>query len=421
MYKHYRLDNGVRIITDRIPYFRSISIGFWFRAGSAYETPKENGLSHFIEHMLFKGTKKRTARQIAEELDSIGGHINAFTAKEFTCFYCSVVDEHIELALNLLSDMLLYSKFDPVEINKEKNVILEEIDMYEDSPEDVAHELLCKAYFDKHPLAMPILGQPDRLLKYNRTDLLEFKNKYFTTDNLVVAVAGNFQEDELIKLIDKYLGNWDHRGTVPVEKELELNQPRILFAERELEQFHLSLSFPGIAVDSPQLYPMLVMNNLIGGGMSSRLFQRIREDRGLTYSIYSYPSTYLTGGMYSIYAATKPEQCEDVLNIIIEEIESLKNHGFTNKEFLIAREQLKGSYILSNETPGSRMNAIGKARTLLDKVLTPNQILDKINNVRAEEVYEVIQKIFQKGSICAALVGCEDKTDTIWNIIKGGI
>lgn len=147
--------------------------------------------------MLFKGTKKRTARQIAEELDSIGGHINAFTAKEFTCFYCSVVDEHIELALNLLSDMLLYSKFDPVEINKEKNVILEEIDMYEDSPEDVAHELLCKAYFDKHPLAMPILGQPDRLLKYNRTDLLEFKNKYFTTDNLVVAVAGNFQEDEI--------------------------------------------------------------------------------------------------------------------------------------------------------------------------------------------------------------------------------
>ena len=177
--------------------------------------------------------------------------------------------------------------------------------MYEDSPEDVAHELLCKAYFDKHPLAMPILGQPDRLLKYNRTDLLEFKNKYFTTDNLVVAVAGNFQEDELIKLIDKYLGNWDHRGTVPVEKELELNQPRILFAERELEQFHLSLSFPGIAVDSPQLYPMLVMNNLIGGGMSSRLFQRIREDRGLAYSIYSYPSTYLTGGMYSIYSCNK--------------------------------------------------------------------------------------------------------------------
>jgi len=421
MYKSYKLKNGIRIVTEHIPYFHSVSIGFWFRVGSAFEDPDENGLSHFIEHMMFKGTEERTARQIAKTLDSIGGQINAFTAKEYMCFYCNVVDEHIEMTLDLLSDMLLYSKYDSKEIDKEKNVILEEIDMYEDSPEDVVHELLCKAYFENHPLAFPILGEPEGLLKYSKSDILNFKQKYFTTDNLVIAVAGKLHEEKLISLIEKYLGNWQHRGTVPKEKGFRLSEPKILFTEKDIEQYHVSLSYPGITVNNSDLYPMLIMNNLLGGGMSSRLFQNIREERGLAYSVYSYPSTYLSTGMYSIYAATRPEQCEKVINIILNEIQLLINKGFTYEEFHIAKEQLKGNYILSNETTGSRMNAIGKAKTLLDKVLTPDQILEKINKVQPEDVREVIKKTFCNQNVYAALVGSEDKTNKIWRLINKGV
>lgn len=421
MYKHYQLDNEIRIITDRIPYFRSVSIGLWFRAGSAFEHSEENGLSHFIEHVLFKGTESRTARQIAEAMDSVGGQMNAFTAKEYSCFYCKVMDEHIELALSLLTDMLLNSKFDPLEIEKEKNVILEEIGMYEDSPEDLVHELMCEAYFGEHPLAMPILGKSEQLYRYNNTDLLNFRNKYYTTDNLVVAVAGNFQEERFFSLIDTYLGNWQRRGSIPEEKEFTSCEPEILFAKKEIEQYHMSISFPGIAVDSEDIYPVLVMNNLIGGGMSSRLFQRIREDKGLAYSVFSYPSNYLAGGMFSIYAGMKPEQCEEVLKVILEEIHLLKEKGFTTQEFNKAKEQLKGNYILSNETVSSRMNAIGKAKSILDEVLTPAEIIEKINCIQQGEVSAVIKRTFLPESICAALVGSEDKRDRIWELIRGGI
>ncbi len=421
MYKHYQLGNGIRIITERIPHFQSVSIGFWFRAGSAYETPEENGLTHFIEHMLFKGTHIKTARQIAQAMDSIGGQMNAFTAKEYTCFYCKVMDEHIELALELLSDMLLNSVFDPIEIQKEKNVILEEIDMYDDSPEDLAHELLSKAYFGKHPLAMPILGESEQLLKYNRDDLLNYKQKFFTTDNLVIAVAGKFRENELVSLVEKYLGDWQQRGNIPEEKHFNPSEPRILFAKRDIEQYHISLSFPGIAIDNEGLYPLLVMNNLLGGGMSSRLFQKIREDRGLAYSVFSYPSNYLAGGMFSIYAGMKPEQTEEVLKIIMEEIHTLDGNYFTQEEFIIAKEQLKGNYILSSETTGSRMSAIGKAKTILDEVLSPIEITEKIDRVQPEDVKAIIKKIFQPNKICASLVGNEDKRERIWDLIKGGI
>ena len=421
MYKHYQLDNGIRVISEQIPHSRSVSIGFWFRAGSAYEKPEENGLTHFIEHMLFKGTKSRTARQIAQAMDSVGGQINAFTAKEYTCFYCKVIEEHIELALDLLSDMLLNSVFDDVEIQKEKNVILEEIDMYDDSPEDLVHELLSKAYFGEHSLAMPILGKAEQLLQYSKEDLLEYKGNFFTSDNLVIAVAGKFQESILISLIENYLGDWQQRGNIPEEKEFNPGEAKILFAKRDIEQFHISLSFPGLPVNDANAYPLLVMNNLFGGGMSSRLFQKIREDRGLAYSVFSYPSNYLTGGMFSVYAGMKPEQTEEVIKIIMEEIFTLKEKYFSEEEFIIAKEQLKGNYILSSETTGSRMSAIGKAKTILNEVLSPNEIIEKIDLIQPEDVKDVVNKTFQPEKICASLVGSEDKTEEIWQLIKRGV
>jgi len=421
MYKHYQLDNGIRIILENIPHFRSVSIGIWFKAGSAYERQEENGLSHFIEHMLFKGTKERTAKQIAEAMDSVGGQLNAFTAKEYTCFYCKVMDEHIETGVNLLSDMVLNSVFDPEEIEKEKCVILEEINMYDDSPEDLVHELLSEAFFGTHPLAMPILGKAEQLVEYSRSDMLKFMSKFYTADNMVISVAGNIQEDNLLQIIEKYFGNWYHGGGNPVQEKLEYNKGRALFVRKEIEQFHATIGFPGIAAGHDDIYPMLVLNNILGGGMSSRLFQKIREDRGLAYSLFSYPSNYLPGGMFSIYAGMKPNQTEEVLKLVMEEVHLMKNKGFDEREFHMAKEQLKGNYILGIESTGSRMNSIGKAKLLMDKVLTPEEVVEKIKKVQPCEVERLIHEILRPELASVALVGSEDMTDKAWKIVTGGI
>ncbi|HHY81062.1 MAG TPA: insulinase family protein [Clostridiales bacterium] len=421
MYKHFQLDNGIKIILENIPHFRSVSFGIWFRAGSAFENQKENGLSHFIEHMLFKGTKERTARQIAETIDSIGGQLNAFTAKEYTCFYCKVMDEHIETGINLLSDMILNSTIDEEEFEKEKSVILEEINMYEDSPEDLVHELLSEAFFGQHPLAMPILGRAGQLIKYSKSEMQDFLSRFYTTDNMVISAAGNIQEENLLKIIEKYFGNWNHRGSIPEQEKIKYSKGSILFTKKEIEQFHASIAFPGIPVGHDDIYPMLVMNNILGGGMSSRLFQKIREDRGLAYSVFSYPSSYLTGGMFSIYAGMKPNQTEEVLKLIMEEVSLLSNKGFNEREFNMAKEQLKGNYILSTESTGSRMNAIGKAKLLMDKVSTQEEIIEKINRVEPEDVKKLIQEILRPELASVALVGSEDMTERVWSIVAGGI
>jgi predicted Zn-dependent peptidase len=420
MFHSYMLENGIRIILERIPHFRSASIGLWFLAGSAYEKQSENGLSHFIEHMLFKGTESRSAKQIAEGMDSVGGQLNAFTAKEYTCYYCKVMDEHIDLGLGLLSDMLLNSVFSKEDLEKEKGVILEEINMYDDSPEDLVHELLSKAYFGQHPLAMPILGPPDRLEQYTREDLLDFMGKHYTPDNLVVSAAGNFEEEKLVERIRQYLGNWDGKGSPIRHKKTAAAGTDILFARKEIEQIHLSLAFPGMETGSDGIYPMLILNNALGGGMSSRLFQKIREDRGLAYSVFSYPSSYLAGGMYSIYAGMKPSQTNEVLKLILEEVSLLISKGLTDEEFHMAREQLKGNYILGMESTSSRMNSIGKSKLLLGKVLTPAEVIDKINSITPEDVNRAIRDIFLPGKIAAAVVGSEDLTEEIREIIKGG-
>ena len=418
MYNYLQMDNGIRVITERIPHFRSVSVGLWFRAGSVYEEPNESGLSHFIEHMLFKGTTNRSARQIAEEMDAVGGQMNAFTAKEYTSFYCKVMDDHLALALDLLSDMLLNSCFDEEELQKEKSVILEEIDMYEDSPEDVVHELLNRAYFGEHPLAAPILGNSEQLLEYRSMDLLDFKNRFYTTDNLVIAAAGNFQEEELFSMIQASFGKWSQRGSVPLTEQDHIHQKSILFTRKDIEQYHLSLSFPGIPTGHDDNYPLLLMNNLFGGSMSSRLFQRIREEKGLAYSVFSYPSNYLSAGMFSIYAGMKPKQNGEVLKLIMEEVNLLKEKGFTREEFQMAREQLKGNYILGSESTSSRMNTLGKARLLRERVLTSTQVIDKINEIQPEDVARIIQQVFQPDRICAALVGREDQTDLTHHIIS---
>lgn len=418
MYQRYELNNGIQVVTEKIPHFRSVSIGLWFKVGSVDETEKENGLSHFIEHMLFKGTTNRTAKEIAEAMDAVGGQLNAFTAKECTCFYCKVIDEHLELALNLLADMVLNSTFDNIELQKEKGVILEEIYMYEDSPEDLVHDLISSAYFGSHRLGQPILGSIENLNRFTRDEMLDFFKRFYTPDNLVIALAGNFNENDLIPLIEKYFGDWDRSYAERVQYSSFDSNKKFTFKRKDIEQVHLCIGGPGVQLGSDRAYPMLVFNNLFGGGMSSRLFQEIREERGLAYSVFSYPSSYLNAGLFTIYAGMKPEQTITVASLIREEIEKIKSKGISQEEFQKAKEQLKGNYILGLESTSSRMTAIGRSQLLLKKITSPTEILNKIDNVSISDVYSIIDETLNPDEFAAATVAREDWTEQLKKIFS---
>lgn len=416
MYKRYELKNGIQIVAEKIPHFRSISIGLWFKAGSIYEDHSQNGLSHFIEHMLFKGTKKRTAKDIAQTLEAVGGQLNAFTAKECTCFYSKVIDEHLELALELLSDMVLNSVFDEFEIGKEKGVILEEISMYEDSPDDVVHELLSAEFFGSHPLGQPIIGTRENITDFTREGMVKYFNRFYTPKNLVISVAGNFDDDQLDALLKKYFGDWN-------EPEHDYDQPTlaksgngIAYKYKDIEQTHLCIGCPGVSLGKEDIYPLMVFNNIFGGGMSSRLFQKIREDHGLAYSVFSYPSSYVHGGLFTIYAGMKPSQTSQVVSLIQQEIKSIKSRDINQDEFYMAREQLKGNYILGLESTSSRMTAIGRNQLLMGRILTPDEVLLKIDNVTLDSIYEVLDRMFLKDNTTMALVSRDDLTGRLQDV-----
>jgi len=407
MQKKWQLENGVRIVTEKIPYLRSVSVGLWFSAGSVYENINTNGMSHFLEHILFKGTKTRTARDIARAMDSVGGQLNAFTAKECTCYYRNVMDEHLPLALDILSDMILNSVMDPVDIEREKGVILEEILMYEDSPEDVVGDLLARALLDKHPLGNPILGNQQLVQSVNRDSLLCFLREMYSPDKLVISIAGNFDEQQVTDLIRKHFGDWQNQSihsVIPLP-EYKANN---LFRWKDIEQVHLCFGYPGITLGHDDVYPLMIFNNLFGGGMSSRLFQNIREDRGLVYSIFSYPSFYTCGGKFTIYACMKPSQAANVADLIMEEIEKIRSQGINPSEFDTAREQLKGNYILSLESNNSRMNAIGRSELLLGTIKTPSEILEKIDKTTIDDVVRIAGDILVPDRRSVAVVGCEN-------------
>ena len=414
MYKRYQLDNGIRIVTEKIPYFRSVSIGVWFAVGSLYEDFESSGIPHFIEHMLFKGTKNRTAKQIAQAMDAVGGQLNAFTAKECTCYYSNVIDEHLPRAIDVLSDMVINSLLDPVEMEKEKGVVLEEILMYEDSPEDLVHDLLAEALVGKHPLANSILGSQRFILDLNRERLVSFLDEKYLPQNTVISVAGNFDEQQLVDLLEKFFGNWKKESGSAVEQcsvPVPLYQSRNLFKWKDIEQVHMCIGYPGIPLGQDDTYPLMIFNNLFGGGMSSRLFQNIREDKGLVYSVMSYPSFYTCGGLFTIYASMKPSQAKKVADLIMEEIQKVKTEGISRDEFNTAKEQLKGNYILGLESSSSRMSAIGKSELLLGVVRTPEEILAKIENTTMDDVMRVVDQVLSPDTMAIAVVGRENVLD----------
>ena len=404
MFDHWTLDNGLHVVGERLPYLRSVSIGVWLRVGSMMETPSQNGLSHFLEHMVFKGTEKRSTRQIAEEMDAVGGQLNAFTGKDCTCFYAKVIDEDLPLAVDILSDMTLHASLDETELNKERGVILEEISMEEDSPEDVVHELLSRVQFGTQAAGMPILGPAQQIAAYTRQDLAAFRAHHYHPENCVVALAGNYEPERVKALMEEYFGSWAPTGVrdeVPPMAALTGQQAA---REKDTEQLHLCLGFPGTFLGSDELYPLSVMNNLLGGAMSSRLFQRIREEMGMAYSIYTYPSTYVGCGTFAVYAGVSPKNGHAVLEETLHQLELLRRDGVTEKEFREAKTQLRGAYLLGLESPGSRMQSMGRGQLHLAHCPTPEENIATIEAVTLADVNAIALRIFAAPP-CLSVVG----------------
>lgn len=404
MCEEFVLSNGLRVVAEYIPHFPSVSVGLWIGAGSMYETKEECGLSHFVEHMLFKSTENRTTKEIAVEMDALGGQVNAFTSKECTCYYAKVIAEHLGRAMNLLSDLLLHAKMDEEEFEKERGVILEEIAMCEDTPEDLVYDLLAEAYFGEHPLARPILGTHEQIASVSRQALIDFRKKHYRPDNTVLAIAGQFDMDEFRAMAEKYLGDWQAEGETVMPEPVHACDGTVLTKKKDIEQVHVCLSYPGVAQEDDDLYPLTVMNNLFGGGMSSRLFQHIREDMGAAYSVYSYPSSYMGCGTLSIYAGTSPELAQPVIDALRAQIDQLVSGGVTDEEFAMAKDQLKVSYVLGLESSSSRMSSIGRSKLLRGRAVDPQDIIRKIEAVTKEDVERVIGRVFSH-KCAAAIVG----------------
>ncbi|QAY65642.1 M16 family metallopeptidase [Paenibacillus protaetiae] len=403
----YTLSNGLRVVVEYIPHVRSVSFGIWVKTGSRNETPDNNGISHFIEHMLFKGTAKRSAKDIADLFDGIGGNVNAFTAKEYTCYFAKVLDEHLPIAVDALSDMFFESVFDAGELAKEKNVILEEISMYEDTPDDKVHDEASRAAFGDHPLAYSILGLEERLTAMTSDTLRGYMKERYTIENTVISVAGNVEEAKLLELLEKHFGGFSNHGIGSPVAAPDFKGDYIFFKKKS-EQNHLCLSFTGCSNNDPNLYAMILLNNALGGGMSSRLFQEIREKRGLAYSVYSYHTSYADTGLFTIYAGTAPKQTQEVLDLTMEQLEELAVKGLTEEEIHRGKEQLKGSLILSLESTSSRMNRLGKNELMLGQHYTMDDLLQRVDAVTMADVQQMVEKMLRV-PFSVAMVGTSDK------------
>ncbi len=402
--EQFLLGNGLRVVLFEMPYLRSVSIGVWVKAGSILETPQENGLSHFMEHMAFKGTTHRSARQIAEEMDAVGGQLNAATSKLCTNYYAKVIDDDLPLAADILADIVIHPLLDEKEFIKERSVILEEISMVADSPEDVVYDVIASAMFGDQSLGQTILGSAEQITSYSVEQLATFRKKHYSPQNTVVALAGNVSRARAEQLLNEKFGAWEGPAGMEFPKETPNEPPRIMTADKDTEQVHLCLGFKGNSLGSDKVYATAVFNSILGGGMSSRLFQRVREDLGMAYSVYSGPSTYPYCGDFTIYAATSPRHTKTVLEQINIEISKLLESGVTEKEFTQAKAQLRSGYVLGLESAYNRMNSMGNNLLLLGRTIPTEETLDGINAVKLDDVMETAADIL-KAPRSVAFVG----------------
>jgi predicted Zn-dependent peptidase len=394
--------SGLRVVTERMPGVRSVALGFWVQAGSRDEPPPISGSSHFLEHLLFKGTKTRSARDIAEAFDAVGGELNAFTAKEFTCFYSRTRDRDLPMAVEHLTDMLQRSVILERDFQSEKQVILEEINVHEDTPDDLIHDLFTEALWPKHPLGRPVLGTKRSIRAATRDKVRRYYRRHYVPGNIVVVAAGNLQHEQLMDLLSSGIDTGPVRSEGPANWNLRKTgrapQPsgRLVVKRRDTEQAHICVGTSGLSRNDDDRFAFGVVNNAIGGGMSSRLFQEVREKRGLAYSVYSYHSMYAEAGIFSAYAGTTPARAKEVLSIVRAQLEEVGEKGLTPEEFERAKGHMRGSLVLSLEDPGGRMSRLGKSEISQGETLTVNQLLSRIAAVTPDDARRAAERVLSQ-------------------------
>lgn len=399
-----KMNNGIRVVMEEMPGYRSVSIGVWIKVGSMYENIKNNGMAHVIEHMLFKGTSRRTAADIADEMTAVGGNMDAYTCKDCTCYYAKTLDIYSEQALDILGDMVCNSLFDESELKKELGVILEEIDMYEDSPEDLVHEHLQMEAWAGHPLGYLISGEKPTVSSFTREQVLEFFREYYVGENIVISAAGHFDPEYFYEQICRCFESVP-RGKKASPGKSPVFTPVFWKKNKDIEQNHICFAFDCCTSLSPERYVLTVANNLFGGNINSRLFMKIRDELGLTYAIYSYGSSYEHAGMFQIYAAMQPSQTGQVLREIFKEIGRIGELGIAEEELKIAKQQIQAELILGYESSYNRMSSLGKSLLIREKVIPLEEDLKRIQQIKREDIQVFFKTYLKKERCAAALVG----------------
>ncbi len=406
MTDQYKLSNGIIVVLETMPYLKSASFGVWVRVGSANEDDSNNGIAHMIEHMMFKGTHTRSARQIADEMAMIGGNINAFTSKECTSYYATTLSEHLPMAIDILGDMINHSVIDEKALKKEKGVIIEEIDMYDDSPEDLVHEMLQQRIWKDHPLGYMISGTKRVVRKVSRQQILDFIDTHYVGENIVISVAGQFDKQQILELLEQHFGGIRPNGLNESNQAIKPNYHQVICKrDKDIEQMHLNIAFDGISYLSEERFTLSLLNSILGGSLNSRLFQKIREDSGLTYSIYSYGSSYKDTGLLHIYAAMNPAQTTVVFHKIQQIVQNIKKKGVTPEELSMTKEQIKTEMILGSESAKSRMNSNGKSMLNRGRIASLEELVAGIDRVNLEDVKEFANKYLDMERSSISLVG----------------
>lgn len=406
MHQKFKLDNGITVVHQPLEGYKSLSIGVWIKVGAAYETAENNGISHFIEHMVFKGTKSYTAKDISLIIDGVGGEINAYTAKECTCFYTKTLGDHMEIALKLLSELVLYPSFEQEHIDVEKVVIEDEINMYEDSAEELVSDLLQTVTFGNHALSRPILGTKETINSFTKDELLAYYKAFYTPENMIISISGNYQVKELEHLVKTYFDMpFSDRPVVSLNKEVPIFNTGFVCSNKENEQIQVSLDFPGIPFEDPSSYDMTLLSNLLGGTNSSLLFQQIREEKGLSYSIYSEPCFYDEVGTLNISFGASKENVDQIMGLIFDIIQN-KLYPAINPETLNhAKDQLKGSVVLGMEGTEHVMDWIGRIELFAHTEKDMDAVIKKIDAISLEGVQNLYKKVFESGAYSLAIVG----------------
>jgi predicted Zn-dependent peptidase len=409
MFQKVHLDNGMTVVMERMGNMRSVSAGIWVKVGSRREAPERNGISHFLEHMFFKGTKERSSLDIAFEIDSLGGDLNAFTSKEGTTFYVKVLDDYLERGIVLLADIFMNSLFPEEEIEKEKGVIQEEIRMVEDTPDDHVHDIFSQTVWGPDGLGQTVLGTLDTVRSFSREDLLNHVRSHYGIEDTIVSVAGNFNPEAVITLLNRTVGTLA-RGSESFREKVPCFRPQTSIITKDLSEIHMCYGLEGIAQSSKDRYAILLLNTILGGGVSSRLFQEIREKRGLAYSVYSFLSSYQDTGIWAVYAGTSAKRFNEVLEMIVKEFAGLPEN-LTEPELERARAQIKGSLLLSLESTTRRMQNIATQQIYLESYMSPREIIREIDAVSLHSVKELAEKLLSREGPALTLLGPVEKSD----------